>query len=95
MIIKNERFILLVYICDEYKIIQIKVHFVGKLQDEYKQLCEKIEDASSQEAEACDFTGDFAVFSNIERKNHPTIIKVFLYLLISLYFILFFLGHEF
>jgi hypothetical protein len=24
----------------------------------------------------CDFTGEFAEFSNVERKNHPTIIKV-------------------
>ncbi|XP_016474240.2 cellulose synthase-like protein H1 [Nicotiana tabacum] len=49
-----------------------------RMKDEYKQLCEKIEDASTQEAEACDFSGDFAVFSKIERKNHPTIIKVIL-----------------
>ncbi|XP_060187847.1 cellulose synthase-like protein H1 [Lycium barbarum] len=47
-----------------------------RMKEKYKQLCEKIEDASSQEPEACDFAGDFAVFSNIERKNHPTIIKV-------------------
>ena len=45
------------------------------LQDEYELLCHKIEDAS-QKSRPCDFTGEFAEFSNIERKNHPTIIKV-------------------
>lgn len=68
--------------------MNIKYFFVGNLQDEYKQLCEKIEDASTQRKEACDFTGDFAVFSNIETKNHPTIIKVFHYLFMS--FVIFF-----
>ncbi|KAF3620273.1 hypothetical protein FXO38_32456 [Capsicum annuum] len=47
-----------------------------RMKDEYKQLCEKIEEASTQEPEACDFPGDFAVFSSIDPKNHPSIIKV-------------------
>jgi hypothetical protein len=45
------------------------------LQDEYELLCHKIEDAA-QKSRPCDFTGEFAEFSNVERKNHPTIIKV-------------------
>ncbi|KAH0744800.1 hypothetical protein KY290_032793 [Solanum tuberosum] len=45
-----------------------------RMKDEYKQLCKKIEDASNQEPETCDFD----VFSNIQQKNHPTIIKVIL-----------------
>ncbi|CAN4109958.1 unnamed protein product [Withania somnifera] len=49
-----------------------------RMKDEYAQLREKIEEASSQEPEACDFAGDFAVFYKIEPKNHPTIIKVIL-----------------
>ncbi|KAL3363849.1 hypothetical protein AABB24_012873 [Solanum stoloniferum] len=49
-----------------------------RMKDEYKQLCKKIEDASTQEPETFDFAGDFAVFSNIQQKNHPTIIKVIL-----------------
>ncbi|XP_004243487.1 cellulose synthase-like protein H1 [Solanum lycopersicum] len=49
-----------------------------RIKDEYKQLCKKIQDASTQEPETCDFAGDFAVFSNIQPKNHPTIIKVIL-----------------
>ncbi|KAE8075660.1 hypothetical protein FH972_014354 [Carpinus fangiana] len=42
---------------------------------EYEQLCHKIEDAS-QKSGPFDFTGEFAEFSNVERKNHSTIIKV-------------------
>jgi hypothetical protein len=45
------------------------------LQDEYELLCHKIEDAS-QKSRPCDFIGEFVEFSNIERKNHPTIVKV-------------------
>ncbi|KAK4369398.1 hypothetical protein RND71_013190 [Anisodus tanguticus] len=55
---------------------RMKVAFPGQCidicyKDGYKHLCEKIEDASSQEPETC----DCAVFSNMDRKNHPTIIK--------------------
>jgi hypothetical protein len=35
-----------------------------------------------------DFTGEFAEFSNVERKNHPTIIKVN-----SIYIYIDFVGH--
>ncbi|KAL3509820.1 hypothetical protein ACH5RR_029221 [Cinchona calisaya] len=48
-----------------------------RMKDEYGQLCEKIEDAAKKSL-PCDLTGEFAAFSNIERKNHPTIIKVIL-----------------
>ncbi|XP_057953477.1 cellulose synthase-like protein B4 [Malania oleifera] len=45
------------------------------MKDEYEQLCQKVE-AASQKPTPFDLTGEFEVFSNIERKNHPTIIKV-------------------
>ncbi|XP_062150899.1 cellulose synthase-like protein H1 [Alnus glutinosa] len=46
-----------------------------RMKVEYEQLCHKIEDAT-QKSMPCDFTGEFAEFSNVEPKNHPTIIKV-------------------
>ncbi|KAK9284121.1 hypothetical protein L1049_023288 [Liquidambar formosana] len=46
-----------------------------RMKEEYDELCRKIEEAV-QKSKPCDLTGDFAVFSNIERKNHPSIIKV-------------------
>ncbi|KAE8075661.1 hypothetical protein FH972_014355 [Carpinus fangiana] len=46
-----------------------------RMKDEYELLCHKIEDAS-QKSRPCDFTGEFVEFSNVERKNHPAIIKV-------------------
>ncbi|CAN6574259.1 unnamed protein product [Malus baccata var. baccata] len=45
------------------------------LKDEYEQLSRKIEDAVGNSI-PFDVSQDFAVFSNIERNNHPTIIKV-------------------
>ncbi|KAF3443443.1 hypothetical protein FNV43_RR13125 [Rhamnella rubrinervis] len=46
------------------------------MKDEYEQLCRKIEDAADQKSSPYHYSsGDFAVFSNIERTNHPTIIK--------------------
>ncbi|XP_059452412.1 cellulose synthase-like protein H1 isoform X2 [Corylus avellana] len=42
-----------------------------RMKDEYELLCHKIEDAA-QKSRPCDFTGEF---SNVDRKNHPTIIK--------------------
>ncbi|XP_048434118.1 cellulose synthase-like protein H1 isoform X4 [Pyrus x bretschneideri] len=45
------------------------------LKDEYEQLSRKIEDAVGQSI-PFDVSQDFAVFSNVERNNHPTIIKV-------------------
>ncbi|KAI8011382.1 Cellulose synthase-like protein H1 [Camellia lanceoleosa] len=46
-----------------------------KMKGEYEKLSQKIEDASKR-SQPCELTGDFADFSNIQRKNHPTIIKV-------------------
>lgn len=46
-----------------------------KMKDEYEKLSRKIQ-AAAQMSNPCDLTGDFAVFSNIERRNHPTIIKI-------------------
>ncbi|XP_059449352.1 cellulose synthase-like protein H1 [Corylus avellana] len=46
-----------------------------RMKVEYEQLCHKIEDAA-QKSMPCDFTGEFAEFSNVDHKNHPTIIKV-------------------
>ncbi|KAI5605902.1 hypothetical protein BDE02_01G384200 [Populus trichocarpa] len=47
----------------------------NKMKDEYEELASKIKDAVEKSME-WDQIGDFAIFSNIERKNHPTIIKV-------------------
>lgn len=44
-------------------------------QDEYEKLSCKIKEAVQKSAPPFDLTGEFAEFSNIERKNHPTIIK--------------------
>ncbi|XP_059628619.1 cellulose synthase-like protein B4 isoform X2 [Cornus florida] len=46
-----------------------------KMKGAYEQLSQKIEDAARRSF-PCDLTGEFAVFSNIERTNHQTIIKV-------------------
>ncbi|XP_059628421.1 cellulose synthase-like protein H1 isoform X2 [Cornus florida] len=46
-----------------------------KMKDAYEQLSQKVEDAATR-SWSCDLTGDFAVFSNIDRRNHQTIIKV-------------------
>ncbi|KAJ7981275.1 Cellulose synthase [Quillaja saponaria] len=45
------------------------------IKDEYEHLCRKIENAVKNST-PFDGDGEFAVFSNTERKNHPTIIKV-------------------
>ncbi|KAK2988613.1 hypothetical protein RJ640_026110, partial [Escallonia rubra] len=47
-----------------------------KMKDEYEQLCQKIEDATSQRGLPCALAAEDEVFSNTDRKNHPTIIKV-------------------
>ena len=44
-------------------------------QDEYEELATKINDANKKSID-WNLSGDFAAFSNIERKSHPTIIKV-------------------
>ncbi|KAG6750078.1 hypothetical protein POTOM_047156 [Populus tomentosa] len=46
----------------------------NKMKDEYEELASKIKDAVEKSME-WDLIGDFAIFSNMERKNHPTIIK--------------------
>ncbi|XP_059661888.1 cellulose synthase-like protein H1 [Cornus florida] len=46
-----------------------------KMKDAYEQLSQKVEDAATRSL-PCDLTGDFAVFSNIDCRNHQTIIKV-------------------
>ncbi|CAK7348999.1 unnamed protein product [Dovyalis caffra] len=47
-----------------------------KMKDEYEDLACKIESVAVEKSSEWDLSGDFAVFSNIERKNHPAIIKV-------------------
>ncbi|CAB4304641.1 unnamed protein product [Prunus armeniaca] len=47
------------------------------MKDEYMQLNRKIEDAVGKSI-PFDLSEDFSLFSNIERNNHPTIIKVVL-----------------
>ncbi|KAL3714730.1 hypothetical protein ACJRO7_006606 [Eucalyptus globulus] len=47
------------------------------MKDEYEKLSRKIEDAS-QGSVPFDLTGEFAAFSNTERSNHPSIIKIIL-----------------
>ncbi|KAI8012702.1 Cellulose synthase-like protein B3 [Camellia lanceoleosa] len=46
-----------------------------RMKDEYEMLSKKIEEAA-QRSIPCELAGDFADFSNIQRKHHPTIIKV-------------------
>lgn len=45
------------------------------LQDEYEKLRHKIENAA-QKPTPCELSGEFEAFADIERRNHPTIIKV-------------------
>ncbi|VFQ62162.1 unnamed protein product [Cuscuta campestris] len=54
-----------------------------KIKDEYSILCAKIEDAS-KESMIFDLTGEFSEFTNIEKRNHPAIIKVILENIVSL-----------
>ncbi|KAL5573383.1 hypothetical protein UlMin_022980 [Ulmus minor] len=46
------------------------------MKDEYEKLCCKIEEAVQKSAVPCDLGSEFEVFSNVEPRNHPTIIKV-------------------
>lgn len=48
---------------------------IFNLQDEYENLCQKIEDAV-QHSVPLDISGDYAAFSHLETNNHPTVIKV-------------------
>ncbi|PON69168.1 Cellulose synthase [Trema orientale] len=45
------------------------------MKDKYEQLNRNIE-AAVQKSVPCEFSGDFKVFLNTKRNNHPTIIKV-------------------
>ncbi|XP_062009430.1 cellulose synthase-like protein H1 isoform X2 [Rosa rugosa] len=61
------------------KFAKIWVPFCKKynVQDEYEQLSSKIEDVVRKSINPSDIIeGDFLVFSNVQRNNHPTIIKV-------------------
>ncbi|KAJ4978476.1 hypothetical protein NE237_009256 [Protea cynaroides] len=46
-----------------------------KIKNEYEQLCNRIEEAV-QRGIPCELTGEFADFSGIEGRNHPSIVKV-------------------
>ncbi|KAK7324813.1 hypothetical protein VNO77_28670 [Canavalia gladiata] len=46
-----------------------------KVKEEYGQLCRKIQNAA-QKSNPCQLLGEFAVFSETQLRNHPTIIKV-------------------
>ncbi|GKV17645.1 hypothetical protein SLEP1_g28119 [Rubroshorea leprosula] len=46
-----------------------------KMKEEYEQLREKIENAAKMST-PLDETGELAVFAEVERGNHPTIVKV-------------------
>ncbi|XWS36779.1 hypothetical protein CRYUN_Cryun20dG0115200 [Craigia yunnanensis] len=46
-----------------------------KMKDEYEQLCRKIEDAAHN-LTLVPHSAEYTAFQNIERNNHPTIIKV-------------------
>ncbi|XP_043723758.1 cellulose synthase-like protein H1 isoform X2 [Telopea speciosissima] len=46
-----------------------------KIKNGYEQLCHRIEEAV-QKGIPCELTGDFAAFSGIGSRNHPSIVKV-------------------
>ncbi|XWS47420.1 hypothetical protein CRYUN_Cryun14cG0150600 [Craigia yunnanensis] len=48
-----------------------------KIKAEYELLIQKIEEAARKSV-PCDLTGELAAFDNVERHNHPTIIKIIL-----------------
>lgn len=45
-----------------------------RVKDKYEELCQKIENASKTFV-PCELTGKFEVFSKIDKRNHPTIVK--------------------
>ncbi|GAV87497.1 Cellulose_synt domain-containing protein [Cephalotus follicularis] len=47
----------------------------ANMKNEYEQLSRKIEAAAHKNV-PCELKGEFAVFSNTERNNHPTVLKV-------------------
>nr|GMD70102.1 cellulose synthase-like protein H1 [Ipomoea batatas] len=59
------------------KFAQLWVPFCKKynIADEYSKLCEKIEEAS-EESISYELIDEFSVFTNIDRRDHPAIIKV-------------------
>lgn len=58
-----------------YKLYLYAFVIIFNLQDEYENLCQKIEDAV-QHSVPLDISGDYAAFAHIETNNHPTVIKV-------------------
>ncbi|XP_043688843.1 cellulose synthase-like protein H1 isoform X1 [Telopea speciosissima] len=46
-----------------------------KIKNEYEELCQRIEEAT-QKSVPCELSGEFEAFSNIEGRNHPSIVKV-------------------
>ncbi|GLT35370.1 hypothetical protein SLA2020_098300 [Shorea laevis] len=46
-----------------------------KMKEKYEQLREKIENAAKMST-PLDETGELAVFAEVERRNHPTIVKI-------------------
>ncbi|KAJ4730067.1 Cellulose synthase [Melia azedarach] len=46
-----------------------------KMKNEYDQLSRKVDDAA-QNLSHCDLTGELAIFSNADSRNHSTIVKV-------------------
>ncbi|KAJ9170052.1 hypothetical protein P3X46_018188 [Hevea brasiliensis] len=46
------------------------------MKNKYERLSRKIQDAVKKGIPPYNLTGDLAVFSNIERRNHPSIIKI-------------------
>nr|GMC70591.1 cellulose synthase-like protein H1 [Ipomoea batatas] len=50
-------------------------HEWKKMKDEYSKLCRKIEEAS-EESVSHELMDEFSVFANIDRRDHPAIIKV-------------------
>ncbi|XVF81616.1 hypothetical protein PTKIN_Ptkin15bG0169500 [Pterospermum kingtungense] len=47
-----------------------------KMKDDYEQLCEKIEDAAQNLTLGPYSADDYAAFQNMERNDHPSIVKV-------------------
>ncbi|KAJ6390211.1 hypothetical protein OIU77_024432 [Salix suchowensis] len=67
------------YFCSEEVPLNNSLEFqqeYNKMKDEYEELASKINDANKKSIDWNLSSGDFAAFSNIERKNHPAIIKV-------------------
>jgi hypothetical protein len=53
----------------------LMIRLCVSLQDMYDNLSQKMEDVTRNSA-SFQFEGEFAVFSNTEKRNHPSIIKV-------------------